>query len=80
MKSKSPLKTYQQRRKARILTSARIESMEQTISSMSLGQGHRHTHDFATVRAAVKAVEEVSVGFVHHGRKLSSSFTSVAQR
>lgn len=80
MKSKVPLKTYQQRRKARATTSARIESMEQTIRDLSLMQERRRAYDFAAIRAAIKAVDEVSICFVHRRQKLSLSFTSAVRR
>ena len=80
MKSKAPLKTYKQRRKAHATISARIESMEHMIREITLKQDYRHAHDLAAVRSAIEAVEEVSIGFVCYRQKSSSSFTSVARR
>lgn len=66
MKSPPPLKTYARRRKARAAsTSARLEEMEQMIHKMASRQAPQYARSFSSIRAAIGAVEEVSIGFTH---------------
>lgn len=72
MKSETPLKAYERRRKACAFPMpTRFERMERVVREMAVKQDHRRTYSFTSVRAAIKAVEEVSIGSIHHNRRLS---------